>query len=171
MKINLVRIDEVSDVEIASFRQDFLKNRELIHGSNGLTTARDISKWRRLITQIEKNPPKNKVKTKQFFIVTEKQGIVGVIDFRLYLNSYHEKEGGHIGYSIRPNSRGRGLATNSLITLLKLIKKDNLMSEVLLTCEESNIQSQRVIEKAGGRELRTVTINNRIVKHYTIKIT
>ncbi|MDR2514764.1 MAG: GNAT family N-acetyltransferase [Christensenellaceae bacterium] len=56
---------------------------------------------------------------------------------------------GHIGYSVPPSLRGRGYAQ----TILRLLLEEAFargMEEVLLTCDETNAASRRVIEKAGG---------------------
>ena len=56
---------------------------------------------------------------------------------------------GHIGYSIVAWKRGRGYATRALELMLPEARKAGLR-RVLLTCDEDNPASQRVIEKCGG---------------------
>jgi predicted acetyltransferase len=57
--------------------------------------------------------------------------------------------GGHIGYGIRPSARGRGLATWALRSALPHASELRL-EKVLITCNDTNLASARVIEKAGG---------------------
>ena len=62
-----------------------------------------------------------------------------------YLMTY----GGHIGYSIRPSYRRRGYGRR--ILQLALEKCSDLgMERVLVTCDEDNTASQRIIEANGG---------------------
>jgi predicted acetyltransferase len=56
---------------------------------------------------------------------------------------------GHIGYGVRPSARSRGLATWALQSVL--VRAPALgLRKVLLTCDDSNPASARVIEKTGG---------------------
>lgn len=57
---------------------------------------------------------------------------------------------GHIGYSVPPSLRGRGYAG----LLLQLLLDEAFLrglDRVLLTCDETNMPSRRVIERAGGQ--------------------
>lgn len=57
--------------------------------------------------------------------------------------------GGHIGYDTRPGYRGRGVATEMLRSALPVARRIGL-SQVLLTCDDTNVASIRVIERNGG---------------------
>jgi len=57
---------------------------------------------------------------------------------------------GHIGYSIVEWKRNRGYATRALELILPEARAAG-MRRVLLTCDEDNPASQRVIEKCGGQ--------------------
>lgn len=74
---------------------------------------------------------------------------VGIGKLREYLTEALLKMGGHIGYSIIPNERGKNYGTMILRELLKEAEKKKI-TEVLLTCNESNIPSRKVIEINGG---------------------
>lgn len=74
---------------------------------------------------------------------------VGIGKLRHYLNDNLRKVGGHIGYSIRPSERGKGYGVLILKEILKEAKMLNI-TEVLLTCDESNIPSRKVIERNDG---------------------
>jgi predicted acetyltransferase len=75
---------------------------------------------------------------------------VGRISIRHKLNRDLEIVGGHIGYDTRPAYRGKGLAS-TMVALALPIAKSLGIDEVLVTCNDSNIASIRVIEKNGGR--------------------
>jgi predicted acetyltransferase len=74
---------------------------------------------------------------------------VGIGKLRHYLNDKLRKEGGHIGYSIRPSERGKGYGTLILRELLKVAQSKGI-NEVLLTCTPDNTLSRKVIEANGG---------------------
>jgi predicted acetyltransferase len=58
--------------------------------------------------------------------------------------------GGHIGYDVRPSARRRGHATALLAAALPVARALGI-EEALLTCDETNTGSRRVIEANGGR--------------------
>ncbi len=64
-----------------------------------------------------------------YFYVRRNDGeIVGVINIRLFLNDFLKREGGHVGYSIRPSERRKGFATRMLKEMgLSIMKKSRLV--------------------------------------------
>ena len=74
---------------------------------------------------------------------------VGFLNLRLQLNDYLLQEGGHIGYSIRPSARGKGLAKEQLRQGLQVAKSKNIR-QVLVTCDSDNAASRAVILANGG---------------------
>jgi predicted acetyltransferase len=57
--------------------------------------------------------------------------------------------GGHIGYDVRPSARRRGHATAMLAAALPWAAKLGI-DRVLVTCDEDNTGSRKVIEANGG---------------------
>lgn len=84
-----------------------------------------------------------------YWWITEKDTYLGAISLRHELNDFLFRAGGHIGYGIRPSARGRGLATWALRSVLPRARALGL-DKVLVTCDDSNPASARVIEKVGG---------------------
>ncbi len=76
--------------------------------------------------------------------------IIGAISLRHALNDHLRRSGGHIGYSIRPSQRGKGMATTMLKLTLEKARQLSL-KRVLITCSKNNIGSARVIQKNGGQ--------------------
>ena len=62
-----------------------------------------------------------------------------------YLITY----GGHVGYSIRPGQRRRGYGRRILGLALERCRELGL-ERVLVTCDDDNVASKRIIEANGG---------------------
>lgn len=56
---------------------------------------------------------------------------------------------GHVGYSVVPWKQGRGYATQALRLLLPIAAQAGF-ERISIICNEDNLASRRVIEKAGG---------------------
>ncbi|GAA1484143.1 GNAT family N-acetyltransferase [Brachybacterium fresconis] len=81
--------------------------------------------------------------------------LLGFFAIRHRLNRFLHDQGGHIGYSVRPSARRRGIATAALALGLQEARGLGI-APVLITCDESNTGSRRAIEKSGGRLENTV---------------
>lgn len=90
----------------------------------------------------------DRVRASRYFI-TENGKYLGAVELRHELTPLMAEAVGHIGYSVRPTARGRGVATAALHDAL--LRAHGLgMRQVLLTCDPQNIASARTIEKNGG---------------------
>jgi predicted acetyltransferase len=76
--------------------------------------------------------------------------IVGRISIRHRLSPFLLQQGGHIGYGVLPDHRRRGHATEMLRQGL-IIARSLGIDRVLITCDEDNTASRRVIERHGGQ--------------------
>lgn len=76
--------------------------------------------------------------------------IVGIFSFRHCLNDALRKRGGHVGYIILPEFRGRNYATNGLKLLIEEIKDKVLEDELWLDTDVDNIASQKVMLNNGA---------------------
>ena len=74
---------------------------------------------------------------------------IGKVSVRHRLIPHLRKIGGHIGYEIRPSQRRRVYGT--MILRLALLKARQLgIKRALVTCDETNIGSRKIIEANGG---------------------
>jgi predicted acetyltransferase len=87
-----------------------------------------------------------------FFWVVEDaapERYLGSISVRHRLTRYLLEVGGHIGYSVRPTARRRGVATEALRAVLPEAARLGI-DPALVTCDDDNVGSARVIEANGG---------------------
>lgn len=89
--------------------------------------------------------------------------VVGIGKIRHYLNEHLLNDGGHIGLGLSKECRGNGVGTQALNLLLDLAYKNYGIEEVLLTNNEDNLASRRIVEKCGGT---LESINNGKCKYW-----
>ncbi len=100
--------------------------------------------------------------------IAEEQ-FVGRLSIHHELNDALRVEGGHIGYDTVPSFRARGVASEMLRQAL-LVARSLGLTAVLLTCDDTNAASIRVIEGNGGalRETRALAPNRPLKRYYWI---
>src|SRR4051812_1073688 len=110
------------------------------------------------------------VPTTHLWAVAEEQ-FVGRISIRHELNDALRVEGGHVGYDTVPSFRGRGVATEMLRQALPVARALGLTS-VLLTCDDTNAASIRVIERNGGllQETKALDAHRPLKRYYWIAL-
>ena len=115
--------------------------------------------------------PAGRVPQSAYYLVRNGGYIIGSSRLRHTLTPLSEQEGGHIGYDVRPSQRGKGYAT--LLLALTMEEARGLgLTEVLVTCDDDNYASARVIEKNGGRLLNKVVPEDgdKLVRRYWIDL-
>jgi predicted acetyltransferase len=110
----------------------------------------DFSKWLALVAahRLGKEVPPGWVPATFELAIVDNQ-VAGRLSVRHGLNEFLLQQGGHIGYGVLPAFRGRGIATRMLQRGLQ-ITADLGIQRVLVTCDEDNLPSRRIIESAGG---------------------
>jgi predicted acetyltransferase/ribosomal protein S18 acetylase RimI-like enzyme len=86
------------------------------------------------------------------FFVMAGDEIVGELYLRFGLTDELERDGGNVGYQSRPAARNNGYATKALRLGLARLAERGIIS-ALVTCDDRNLPSIRVIEKSGGERL------------------
>jgi predicted acetyltransferase len=93
--------------------------------------------------------PKNKVRTLVRWVENNKHELVGTCRIRLELLGDFALTGGHIGYDVRPKNRKNGIGTEILrLALIEI--RNNGIQNILVTCNDDNIGSSKIIERNGG---------------------
>jgi len=118
------------------------------------------------------NVPQDKVPAYTYFYMREDdEKIVGMINIRLSLNDFLRREGGHMGYCIRPSERKKGYGTQMLNEALTFCEVVGLC-DIIITCGKENIASARVIKNCGGvleAEFYSETFNEIIQRYCIVK--
>ena len=93
--------------------------------------------------------PSHYVPSYDYFAVDEDK-FIGVIHIRIRLTENLLRYGGHIGYAINPKywnmGYGKQLLKLGIEQYNNIIEEDN----ILITCDDDNIGSYRIIESNGG---------------------
>jgi predicted acetyltransferase len=93
---------------------------------------------------------KGRVPQTHYWLVRDDGYFLAGSRLRHWLTPALEREGGHIGYDVRPSERGKGYGILQLgLTLEKA--RDLGLARILVTCDTDNYASARIIKKNGGR--------------------
>lgn len=84
------------------------------------------------------------------FWLIDADEFIGILSLRCGPNDAFIRISGHIGYQIRPSKRWQGYGKELLRLGLQKAKELDF-TRVLLTCDEDNIASKKVIESNGGQ--------------------
>ena len=164
-KIILVKPNLSYADEIIKYKEESLAESPIINGSAGLDRFSSIEIWFEELKKrsCENTVPKGLVPSSTYLAVREKDNyIVGMIDIRHYLNEYLTQVGGNIGYGVRKTERNKGYAKQMLKLALEKCKELKI-KKVLITCDEDNIASEKVILSANAKleDIRNVDGENK----------
>lgn len=141
--------------KVKEYIQEFIDAGSSIDGTDqtdALLVSHNYDKW---LDEVSKQSDPSvkipgQVDASTFLYVREEDdAIVGMVNIRYGLNAYLYMEGGHVGFSVRPSERGKGIATDLLGDALIFCRLIGL-NKVLIVCEKDNIASACVIQKCGG---------------------
>jgi predicted acetyltransferase len=153
MKIRLVKPAKSHETEVCAYVAEFLDDASTKHipGAGGVEHAGSYNEWIDTRKELEhgKNMPTGIVPATQYVALDDNDEVVGFIQLRHTLNDYLMQYGGHIGYSIRPTQRRKGYASRMLSLCLDEARKLNI-NKILITCDDDNIASEKVIVANGG---------------------
>lgn len=110
------------------------------------------------------DPPAGYVPQTDYWLIVNDTTFAGQISIRHHLNESLRYYGGHIGYEIRPSMRRQGYGTRQLALALPRAWAIGL-ARVLITCDEDNAGSIRIIESNGGELYDIVQL-----KHHPVAV-
>jgi len=146
--LHYISLNEVSERQFLAFSASYRRHNEDRH------QLKDGQSFREYIAGLNKyeNPaslPPDKVLQISFWFLNENDILIGNSRMRLSLNEYLLNIGGHIGYDVSPEHRRKGYGTEILqLTLIEAAKHN--IDRVLVTCNEDNLLSRKVIENTSG---------------------
>lgn len=85
-----------------------------------------------------------------YFFLWDDDRIVGLFKIRHYLNEFLRNGPGHIGYSILPDSRGKGYATKGLELAIEKCKEIIPEDEIYFSVHKDNPASLKVQQNCGA---------------------
>lgn len=119
------------------------------------------------------NLPQGYVKSTTLWLVCD-EDFIGEISIRHGLTEALMRFGGNIGYGVRYSWWNKGIGTIMLSKALVYAKEEIGLLKVLITCNDTNIGSARVIEKNGGvledKIINIIDGKERITRRYWINI-
>lgn len=167
--LELIEIDETIQKEAYEYKEEFILNKEIIHGGAGLDSFATFEEWQSSIrdnSNVNTLRP-NRVLASTYFARNEDGILVGIIDIRHTLNDYLLNYGGHIGYSVRKSQRQKGYAKEMLGLALEKCRGWDI-KHVLITCDKDNPASAKTIIANGGILENEVSHDGIILQRYWI---
>jgi len=162
-KLTLIKPSMEYAEEVMAYKKEFLDTEDRMNGCGGLERFDNILDWIDKCISYEKKetlPNPDRVTADQYMLVRESdKKVLGMIQFRHYLNEYLAESGGHIGYSVRRSERRKGYATKMLEMCLDKCREKGLQ-KVLITCMSKNEASRGTILAAGGVYERTTHLDS-----------
>src|SRR5436305_4563927 len=158
--------------EFIAALKEFQREGHMLH--------RDVQRITRdfphFLRQVQDQKDKSKlspydVPTTEFWLIDDGE-YVGYLSLRHELNDLLFKIAGHFAYMIRPSKRRQGYGKAILRLGLEQAHKMGLR-RVLVTCDENNIGSKKVIEYNGGQFENEVCVEGSSMKklRYWIDLT
>ncbi len=174
-RIKLIQPSPVDGEMIWDYRAEMLEAGLSLDGGSGLGKAASVESWLeqvRLMARPE-TCPEGLVPDSLYLAIRETDGkMVGIIDLRQFDDHpILSVWGGHIGYSVRPSEQRRGCGTE-MVRLLLPIAREKGLKRVMVTCNDGNTASEKIIRKNGGVYEKSVRVEGRgIIKRFWIDLT
>ena len=152
--------------QIQLFRAECFIYESSFDGCGILEVCETAEAW---LESLNRSAP-NKTPSSTYLMVNEMGTIYGIVNIRHNIDNERLKSfGGHIGYTIRPHSRKRGYGKYLLHLALEKCAELGL-EKVLVTCDATNVASEKIIIANGGKYSNTVMEGKTYVNRYWIEV-
>lgn len=101
------------------------------------------------LRQAETEPLAGLVPATQYWLVADNAGYLGEVSLRHHLNESLKRFGGHLGYKIRPSQRRKGYGSLLCKLAIEAARRRGI-GDILITCDDDNRGSWKIIEANGG---------------------
>ncbi|HSR03021.1 MAG TPA: GNAT family N-acetyltransferase [Proteiniclasticum sp.] len=169
MKPELKKPDESMENEFILFNEEWEAYGEKLVPYAARRRGLTYDAWKNEAERLEIEAPSDMVTAHVWFLMSEGR-ILGAIALRDTLNDYLRGVGGHIGYGVRPSERRKGYADLMLKEVL-VLSLERGMKRVLITCNQGNTGSEKVIIRNGGKLENVIEDGDEMVARYWIKLT
>lgn len=178
-QIELIEVNFKYADDIWNLRQEILEcdaeSEDQFAGCMSLDTSESAEEWIKICELRKSEETCSEVGTavpSHMYIAVRKNDdkVVGVIDLRHHINHpILGTWGGHCGYSVRPSERGKGYAKEMLRLNMQNAKAMGI-EKLLVTCDVSNIASEKTILANGGVYESTIDVDGSQMKRYWITV-
>ncbi|WP_050614327.1 GNAT family N-acetyltransferase [Bacillus testis] len=168
--VRLIKPDPLLENEYLAYYNEWKAAKETIIPQASATDPSNFFAYIEKVRNAEKGIgiPASWISNSMFWLVDHNETIIGAASIRHRLTPPLLQTGGHIGYGIRPSQRQKGYATE-LLRLALIQTKVLGIPKVLVTCDSTNIASEKVIRKNGGKEDEDfIEENGNVVKRFWI---
>lgn len=163
----MLRLEEPNERYLKSYLEAYDEYRTMGISTYGMTDAKSCDIFEKYDNyRHERNLKPDRVGSDYYWLVDDETDyFIGEIAVRHRLNDALFLRGGHIGYVIRYGEWGKGYGT--LMLKLALDKAKMLgLSKVLITCNDSNPASARVMEKNGLELENIIEVDGYLTRRY-----
>lgn len=158
------------------YKQSFIAGQKEFQREGRITQAqlasllKDFSLYLKKAHDYERglNLPKGYVPASYYWLVDGSR-FVGEVSLRHRLNLALQTMGGHIGYAIRPSERKKGYGKKILALSLRKAKRWGI-KRALVTCNDTNVGSLKIIEANGGVLQNKIRYQGILKRRYWITI-
>ena len=167
----MIKLIEPNEIYLQSYKEayeEYVDNNVSTYSFTDTSSCDIFAKFDRYKNEYDL-PPGRVGEDKYWLVDDEKTYFIGEVSIRHRLNDALAKRGGHIGYGVRYSEWNRGYGTKMLSMALEKAKEMQI-SPVLITCNDDNLASARVMEKndfvLGDKILVSIDGEERLTRRY-----